>query len=148
MFDSCVGDLQWGYWQERTVYNTVPDCIRALFRAVVPRLLHQVRYGVNLQGGVHETYLSSNHPYQYNPERPAVHLGTYMSPQEQFRSHAPLSWTRVQSFLDRPCNALTRSDHDGVLKATNANVSIYAKKDCRWPDVVVYDAGVVYKRNS
>ena len=68
-----------------------------------------------------------------------------MLPQEQFSGHAPLS---VRSFLDRTCDALTRGDHDGMLKATNANMSIYAKKDCRWPDVVVYDAGVVYKLNS
>jgi hypothetical protein len=100
---------------------------------------------------MHGTYPSSNHPYQYSPERPGVHLGPYMLSQEQFRSHAPLPWTRVGaalSFLDSPCDALTRSDHDGMLKATNANVSIYAKKDCRWPDVIVYDAGIVYKRNS
>jgi hypothetical protein len=71
-----------------------------------------------------------------------------MLPQEQFSSHAPLSCARVRSFLDRPCDALTRGDHDRMLKATNANMSIYAKKDCRWPDVVVYDAGVVYKLNS
>jgi hypothetical protein len=38
---------------------------------------------------------------------------------------------------------LTRDDHGGVFKPTNADMSIYAEEDCRWSDVAVYDASVV-----
>jgi hypothetical protein len=41
-----------------------------------------------------EIYLSRNHPYQNNPERPTVHLEPYLPAEEHLGSLAPLACAR------------------------------------------------------
>ncbi len=80
-----------------------------------------------------EIYLSGNHPYQNNSERPTVHLEPYLPAEEH---------------LDRWRRILTRGDHDSMFKPAYANVSIYAEEDCRWPDVTMYYASTVYETDA